>query len=106
MSDSAFPVHPSLKPAPGIRRWTPGLHLPFAHLLVRFGVPFCAGPTTPQCAALEWGFDSAPGALAPIRVLLSRAINAYSAPSDPLVGTSRFRRQCDLYAMPSLCGSA
>jgi hypothetical protein len=34
------------------------------------------------------GFDSAPGALAPIRILLSRAINAYSAPSDPLVGTS------------------
>ena len=55
MSDSAFPVHPSLKPAPGIRRWTPGLHLPFAHLLVRFVVPFCAGPTTPRCAALEWG---------------------------------------------------
>jgi hypothetical protein len=26
---------------------------------------------------LEWGFDSAPGALAPIRVLLSRSINAY-----------------------------
>ena len=39
MSDSAFPVHPSLKPAPGIRRWTPGLHLPFAHLIVRFGCP-------------------------------------------------------------------
>ena len=39
MSDSAFPVHPSLKPAPGIRRWTPGLHLPFAHLIVKFGCP-------------------------------------------------------------------
>ena len=39
ISDSAFPVHPSLKPAPGIRRWTPGLHLPFAHLIVRFGYP-------------------------------------------------------------------
>ena len=39
ISDSAFPVHPSLKPAPGIRRWTPGLHLPFAHLIVRFGCP-------------------------------------------------------------------
>ena len=24
---------------PGIRRWTPGLHLPFAHLIVRFGCP-------------------------------------------------------------------
>jgi hypothetical protein len=39
MSDSAFPVHPSLKPAPGIRRWTPGLHRPCAHLLVKFGCP-------------------------------------------------------------------
>ena len=39
ISDSAFPVHPSLKPAPGIRRWTPGLHLPFAHLIVKFGYP-------------------------------------------------------------------
>ncbi len=29
-----------------------------------------------------------------------------SAPSDPLAGTSRFRRLCDLYAMPSLCGCA
>ena len=26
---------------------------------------------------MEWGFDSAPGALAPVRVLLSRSINAY-----------------------------
>ena len=39
ISTAAFPVHPSLKPAPGIRRWTPGLHLPFAHLIVRFGCP-------------------------------------------------------------------
>ena len=41
---------------------------------------------TPRCAALEWGFDSAPGALAPIRVLLSRAIHAYSAPIRPTRG--------------------
>jgi hypothetical protein len=41
MSDSAFPVQPSLKPAPRIRRWTPGLHLPCAHLhlIVKFGCP-------------------------------------------------------------------
>ena len=106
MSDSAFPVHPSLKPAPGIRRWTPGLHLSFAHLIVRFGCPVLCRADDSSMHRLGVGFDSAPGALAPIRVLLSRAINAYSAPSDPLMGTSRFRRQCDLYAMPSLCGSA
>src|SRR5580704_17929951 len=39
ISDSAFPEHHSLKPAPGIRRCTPGLRLPFAHLIVRFGCP-------------------------------------------------------------------
>ena len=33
---------------------------------------------------------STPGALAPVRVLLSRSITAYSAPSVPLAGTSRF----------------
>jgi hypothetical protein len=77
ISDSAFPEHPSLKPAPGIRRCTPGLHLPFAHLIVRFGGPVLCRPTTPRCAALEWGSDSAPGALAPVRVLLSRSINTY-----------------------------
>jgi hypothetical protein len=34
---------------------------------------------------------STPGALAPVRVLLSRSINTYSAPSAPLAGTVRFR---------------
>jgi hypothetical protein len=34
---------------------------------------------------------STPGALAPVRVLVSRSILAYSTPSAPLIGTSRFR---------------
>ena len=33
-----------------------------------------------------------PGALAPVRVLLSRSLLTYSAPSAPLAGTSRLRR--------------
>jgi hypothetical protein len=33
---------------------------------------------------------STPGALAPVRVLLSRSIITYAAPSDPLAGTARF----------------
>ena len=33
---------------------------------------------------------STPGALAPVRVLLSRSIHTYPAPSDPLAGTARF----------------
>jgi hypothetical protein len=33
---------------------------------------------------------STPGALAPVRVILSRSIITYPAPSDPLAGTARF----------------
>ena len=36
---------------------------------------------------------STPGALAPVRVILSRSIFAYSAPSAPLAGTSRLHRR-------------
>jgi hypothetical protein len=35
---------------------------------------------------------STPGALAPVRVVLSRSILAYPAPSAPLAGTSRLHR--------------
>src|ERR1700733_8030282 len=35
---------------------------------------------------------STPGALAPVRVMLSRSILTYSAPSAPLAGTSRLHR--------------
>jgi hypothetical protein len=76
MSDDAFPMYQRLKPAPGIRQLSHGLHLSFAHLVVRFGCPLCVGPKTPQCAAVGVGFYSAPGALAPVRVMLSRSINA------------------------------
>ena len=77
ISDSAFPEHPSLKPAPGIRRCTPGLLLPFAHLIVRFGYPVLCRADDSSMRRLGVGFDSAPGALAPVRVLLSRSINTY-----------------------------
>ena len=75
ISDSAFPEHPSLKPAPGIRRCTPGLLLPFAHLIVRFGCPVLCRADDSSMRRLGVGSDSAPGALAPVRVLLSRSIN-------------------------------
>src|SRR6516164_11758210 len=47
-------------------------------------------------------YRSTPGALAPVRVMLSRSIFTYSAPSAPLAGTSRLHRH-GLYGMPSLC---
>jgi hypothetical protein len=34
LSDRAFPLHPSLKPAPGMRRRTLGLPLPFVRRVV------------------------------------------------------------------------
>ena len=36
-----------------------------------------SGPWTPGCAAIGVGYYSAPGALAPVRVILSRSINTY-----------------------------
>ena len=39
---------------------------------------------------------SAPGALAPVRVIVSRSIDAQSAPCAPLAGTSRSRRGAEL----------
>jgi hypothetical protein len=77
ISDSAFPVRPSLKPSPGIRRCTPGLLLPFAHLIVSFGCPVLCRADDSSMRRLGGGADSAPGALAPVRVLLSRSINTY-----------------------------
>src|SRR4029077_5403611 len=75
ISDSAFPEHPSLKPAPSIRRCTPGLLLPFAHLIVRFGCPVLCRADDSSMRRLGVGSDSAPGALAPVRPLLSRSLS-------------------------------
>src|SRR3954452_12520238 len=42
---------------------------------------------------MEGGSPSAPGALARVRVMLSRSVLAYPAPSAPLAGTSRLHRR-------------
>src|SRR3954451_10998189 len=42
---------------------------------------------------MEGGSPSAPGALAQVRVMLSRSVLAYPAPSAPLAGTSRLHRR-------------
>ena len=106
MSDGAFPMQQRLKPAPGIRQLRHGLHSSFAHLVVRIGCPvLCRAEDSLVCR--HWsrvllrprGPRSGPGYSVPTHQRLS-------APSDPLAGTSRFRRLCDLYAMPSLCGCA
>jgi hypothetical protein len=106
ISDGAFPMLQRLKPAPGIRQLSHGLHSSFAHLVVRIGCPaLCRAEDFLVCR--HWsrvllrprGPRSGPGYSVPVHQRLS-------APSDLLAGTSRFRRLCNLYAMPSLCGSA
>src|SRR6516162_5772637 len=41
---------------------------------------------------MRWNTPPTPGALARVRVVLSRSVITYSAPSAPLAGTSRFHR--------------
>ena len=43
-------------------------------------IPHSVGPRTRSCTALEGGSPSAPGALALVRVMLSRPVITYSAP--------------------------
>src|SRR5215212_6826448 len=89
LSGGAFPDRQRLKPAPGMRLLTAGLPAPFVQLRVGAVVPYCAGPLTCRCTALEGGSPSAPGALARVRVMLSRSVLAEPAPSAPLAGPSR-----------------
>jgi hypothetical protein len=51
-----------------------------------------SGPTARQCATLEVRYLHPPGALAQVRVVLSRSVITLSAPSSPLAGTPRFHR--------------
>src|SRR3954454_7176326 len=76
LSGGAFPDRQRLKPAPGMHLRTPGLPSPFVHLRVGAVVPYCAGSPTGRCTALEGGSPSAPGALARVRVMLSRSVLA------------------------------
>src|SRR3954467_11196457 len=93
LSGGAFPDRQRLKPAPGLHLLTPGLPSPFVHLRVGAVAPYCAGPPTGRCTAMEGGSPSAPGALARVRVMLSRSVVAEPAPSAPLAGTSRLHRR-------------
>ena len=77
MSDRVYPVHRRLKPAPGIRRSLSGLPPSFAHRVVRVGYPALGRADDSLVCRHGVGWFSAPGALAPDRVILSRPINAY-----------------------------
>ena len=77
MSDRVFPMYRPLKPAPGIRQPMHGLPLPFAHRRVNVTNPALSRADVSLVRRLGVGLDSAPGTLAPLRVMLSRCIIAY-----------------------------
>jgi len=81
MSDRAFPQVHSLKPAPGIRLRPRSLLLPFARFPLRGSPGSVSGTVQASTCRCSGGIPSLPqGSLAPVRVVLSRSINAYYSP--------------------------
>src|SRR6266702_3441657 len=74
LPSGAFPTHQRPQPAPGMRRPMIGLHPPFVRLVVTTVVPHCVGPRTRFRTAVEDHYSSAPGALARVRVIVSRSV--------------------------------
>ena len=77
ISDGIFPMDRSLKPAPGIRQSTHSLSPSFAHRGVSVINPALCRADVSLMRRLGVGLDSAPGTLAPLRVILSRCIITY-----------------------------
>jgi hypothetical protein len=73
-----------LEPAPGIRRPPSSLHPPFVHFVVATVVRSELGLRTRSCTAMRWNTTPTPGALARVRVVVSRSVITQSAPSAPL----------------------
>jgi hypothetical protein len=63
-----------LKPAPGIRRLPSSLHPPFVHFVVAIVVRTESGLRTRSCTAMRWENPPTPGALARVRVVVSRSV--------------------------------
>jgi len=100
-SAARFKLAPSIPmPQRSLRRPSPASatgHLPgSASRLARASVSRCSRDhvSLPQ------------GSLAPVRVMLSRSISAYSDPIRQSRRHAAISRPCRLYATPSLCGSA
>ena len=86
MSDGAFPIGASLTRRSVCLR-------PSCSPLAASYSPYCAeGRCALEHRRASGLSRSTPGALAPVRVILSRSITAYMAPSAPLAGTSRLHR--------------
>src|ERR1700722_8192292 len=63
-----------LKPAPGIPRPPSSLHPPFVHFVVATVVRSESGLRTRSCTAMRWNTPPTPGALARVRVVVSRSV--------------------------------
>jgi hypothetical protein len=84
LSDGAFPCGASIASL--------GLHPSFVSSAASILLALCRGSwlsATPPC---ERFYRRTPGALAPVRVIVSRSIITYSAPSDVLADTPQFPR--------------
>ena len=89
ISDGAFPSIALFKLAPSIRRPISGLPPSFAPVESQTLTPVLCREGA-LIATPSFGLHSpAPGALAPVGVIVSPSIDAYSAPSEPLVNTFR-----------------
>jgi len=84
VSAGAFP-----RVAPTCRAF-PVCILPSCSPLSACHSPLCVGAAVRSSTPFKRLRRSTPGALAPDRVLLSRSIHTYAAPSAPLAGTARF----------------
>ena len=107
-SGRACPNRVVVKPAPGIPTTVTGLQRPFARLrhgpVGRAQSPDLA--VLPRTAVREAPASLPQGPLAPVRVVLSRSIVAYSDPIRQSRRHAAISRPRRLYAAPSLCGSA
>lgn len=84
--------HSSLKPAPGFRRPTPGLHLTFAHLFSRPRRSRSMPAGDSSMRRIGVGAELRLRSSRSDPVLLSRSIRRLISPCDPLAGTSTCTR--------------
>jgi hypothetical protein len=108
MSAGACQDSGEVKSSPDMRSSPPCCSPTFARLRAA-DTTWALGPTcsTPPRAAVRAARAALPqGSLAPVRVLLSRAISAYYDPIRQSREHATISRHCRLYAAPSLCGSA
>jgi hypothetical protein len=109
LSVAACPHGDEVKSTPDIRSSSRSLPTAFARGDVA-NASWALSPTRPTLPTRRCASDLSAavpqGSLAPVRVLLSRAIVAYYDPIRQSREHASISRPCRLYVAPSLCGSA